>query len=543
MSAATDAGRAVPVLHMTQIVKHFGGVQALRGADLTVHAGEVVALMGENGAGKSTLMNVLAGVIQPDGGNFLIHGTPHRFSSPAAAQHAGVAMIPQELDLVPQASVAANLFLGNELRTRWRTVDRRAMRHQAKELLDDLGIEINPERSVGTLRVGEQQMVAIAKALRLNARILVMDEPTSALAEGEVRRLFEVIPGLRRRGVATIYISHRMDEIFQVADRGIVMRDGMNAGDFLPEQTAPAEVIRMMTGRPIDQVYPDREPPADDVRLRITDLAVTAGVSASGRREPAGVSLDVRRGEILGLAGLLGAGRTELLEAMFGSAGHALSGAIEIDGQPVKIRSTRDASELGIGLVPEDRRAAGLVMPASVGDNILLLSLRRLARLGLRRARAERAVVAGSIKDLNIKTQRQETIVGTLSGGNQQKVVFAKNLVTQPRLLLLDEPTRGVDVGAKSEIYRLLAQLASDGLSVIVASSEIPELLGICDRIAVLRDGRVVTVLEREQATQEAILMAASLKPAAGSGRQAQERSDIEDASRPTPKPPVMEEA
>ncbi|WP_237565637.1 sugar ABC transporter ATP-binding protein [Ornithinimicrobium cavernae] len=541
MTAVTSTGHA-PVLAMTGIVKHFGGVQALRGANLTVRAGEVLALMGENGAGKSTMMNILAGVIQADGGALTVDGQPHRFSSPAAAQAAGVAMIPQELDLVPQASVADNIFLGDELRTRWRTVDRRAMRRKAKDLLDDLEIPISPERAVGSLRVGEQQMVAITKALRLNARIVVMDEPTSALSDSEVRRLFDLIPGLRRRGVATIYISHRMDEIFEIADRGTVMRDGLNAGEFEPGTTAVGEVIRMMTGRPIDQVYPDREPPAEDVRLRVRDLRVAAGLGQSGRREPAGVDLEVRRGEILGLAGLLGAGRTELLEAIFGTSGHALSGSVEVDGEPVTIRSPRDASELGIGLVPEDRRHAGLIMPASVADNIVLLSLRRIARKGLRRVGAERAAVAGAITDLNIKTHRQETIVGTLSGGNQQKVVFAKNLLTQPRVLLLDEPTRGVDVGAKSEIYRLLARLAADGMSVIVASSEVPELVGICDRIAVLRDGRVVTVLDRADATQEAILSAASLKTSAV-GPADGDRPDDSPADDSNPDDPDTEES
>ncbi|MGC5629250.1 sugar ABC transporter ATP-binding protein [Georgenia sp. Z1344] len=495
---------------MTGIAKSFGGIHALKGVDLEVRSGEVLALLGENGAGKSTLMNVLAGVVAPDAGRIVVGETERRFASPSDAQDAGVAMIHQELDLVPGASVTDNLFLGAEKR-RLGLLDRRGMERETKELLDEVGIRISPSRHVGTMRVGEQQMVAIAKALRQDARILVMDEPTSALSETEVARLFEIVPGLRRRGVAVIFISHRMDEIAQIADRGAVMRDGENVGTFDVATTSPSDVIRLMIGKPLDQVYPDRVQPEPDVRLRLRDLRLDGGVDIS-RSEPNGIGLEVRRGEVLGLAGLLGAGRSELLEAVFGLGGSRLRGDVELDGEKVTIRSPRDAMAHGIGFVPEDRRAAGLNMHATVGANIAISVLERLATLGWRSRTKERAAVTRAVESLRIKTRSQDTIVRTLSGGNQQKVVFGRNMLREPRVLLLDEPTRGVDVGAKSEIYRLLAELSADGVAVVMASSELPELIGACDRIAVLREGRVVTVVDADEATEESLLAAAGME-------------------------------
>ncbi|MFD1719552.1 sugar ABC transporter ATP-binding protein [Georgenia deserti] len=501
---------APPRLRMEGIAKSFGGVRALRGVDLTVHDGEVLALLGENGAGKSTLMNVLSGVVVPDAGRIVVDGTEHRFSSPADAQRAGVAMIHQELDLVPQGTVAGNIFLGDEPRRAIGLADRSAMRERAGALLSDLGIDIDPDTQVQSLRVGEQQMVAIAKALRLEARILVMDEPTSALSDAEVRTLFALLPVLRRQGVAVIYISHRLDEITEIADRATVLRDGEHVGTVDIAGADPSEVIRLMIGRSVEEIFPRRPAPAGDVRLTVRGLAVPRD-PLSPRREPAGIDLEVRRGEILGLAGLLGSGRTELLEALYGLAGEKLTGTVEIDGSPVRLTSPRRALRLGIGLVPEDRRAAGLVMQQSVGANIVLSALRELARLGLRRRSGERSAVRASIERLSIKTPTGEAIVGTLSGGNQQKVVFARNLLREPRILLLDEPTRGVDIGAKSEVYHLLADLTETGLSVLVASSEVGELVGLCDRIAVLRGGRVVDTFDRSEADEETILAAAAL--------------------------------
>lgn len=509
----------VPRLQMKGIVKRFGGVHALRGADLTVRAGEVLALLGENGAGKSTLMNILSGVIAPDSGSIHIDGNEHSFSSPAEAQLAGVAMIHQELDLVPQGSVASNLFLGDEPRKALGLVHRGSMHRQARALLDDLGIGIDATTEVQSLRVGEQQMVAIAKALRLDARILVMDEPTSALSENEVRTLFALLPGLRRRGVAIIYISHRLDEITEIADRATVLRDGDHVATVDLADADPAEVVRLMIGKSVDEIFPDRQVPEGDVRLSVTNLRVPRH-PLSARREPDGIDLTVRRGEILGLAGLLGSGRTELLEALYGLAGHKASGQVEIDGAPVHLTSPRSALRLGIGFVPEDRRAAGLVMQQSVAANVVLSALRRLSRFSIRRRSAEGTAVEESIARLRIKTERGETIVQTLSGGNQQKVVFARNLLRDPRILLLDEPTRGVDVGAKAEIYRLLSTLSAAGLSVVVASSEVGELVGLCDRIAVLRGGRIVAAFDRSDADQERILAAAAMSTAPEASRQ-----------------------
>ncbi|MGO1561401.1 Ribose ABC transport system, ATP-binding protein RbsA (TC 3.A.1.2.1) [Actinomycetales bacterium JB111] len=501
---------STPVLQMTGIAKRFGGVHALKGVDLEVRAGEVMALLGENGAGKSTLMNILAGVVTPDAGTIVVGGEERHFHGPSDSQAAGVAMIHQELDLVPGTSVADNIFLGAEKR-RFGLLDRRATERETRELLAEVGIRIPPSRLVGSMRVGEQQMVAIAKALRLNARILVMDEPTSALSETEVARLFEIIPGLRRRGVAIIFISHRMDEIAQIADRGTVMRDGANVGSFDVATTAPGEVIRLMIGKPLDQVYPDREKPSDEVRLRLRGLALASGPDAA-RSEPRGIDLVAHRGEVVGLAGLLGAGRSELLDAIFGLGGRRLRGQIEIDGQPVRITSPRHALAAGIGYVPEDRRAAGLNMFGTVGNNIAIGVLRKLATLGWRSRSKERRAVAGAIETLHIKTHSQDTIVRTLSGGNQQKVVFGRYLLREPRVLLLDEPTRGVDVGAKSEIYRLLARLSAEGVTVLMASSELPELIGACDRIVVLNEGAVVTEMPAAEASEEKLLAAAGME-------------------------------
>ncbi|WP_298326113.1 sugar ABC transporter ATP-binding protein [Haloactinopolyspora sp.] len=496
---------------MKGIVKHYGGVRALRGVDFAVGAGEVHALLGENGAGKSTLMNVLSGVVRPDGGHIEIGGEVVELATPAAAQNAGVAMIHQELDLVPQASIMANLFLGREHRTTWRTLDRSAMRRESAAVLADLGVDLEPSRQLSSLRVGEQQMVAIAKALSLDARILVMDEPTSALSDSEVDRLFAILPRLRGRGMGVVFISHRMDEIAVIADRATVMRDGHNVGSFDVADTPASEVIRMMVGQPIEQLFPERRPPGSRFRLEARGLSVDTGRNAAGRTEPRGVDLTVREGEIVGLAGLLGAGRTEVLDAMFGLAGPRLRGTVKIDGEPVRLDSPRAALAAGIGYVPEDRRAAGLVMKESVAANIVLAALRGLARFGWRDRANERAAVASSISELQIKAASPDVAVGTLSGGNQQKVVFARHLLRQPRLLLLDEPTRGVDIGAKTEIYRLLARLAEGGMAVVLASSEMPELIGVCDRIVVLRGGRNVGELQAATTSQEEILAAASL--------------------------------
>jgi len=501
------------VVTMTGIAKRFGGVVALAGVDFTVRAGEVHALLGENGAGKSTLINVLSGVITDYDGEIAVGGAPVRFGGPADAQSAGIATIHQELDLVPALSVAENLVLGREPRTRLRTIDRRAMVRTAREQLARLGADIDPRRPVGSLRIGEQQLVEIAKALSLRARVLIMDEPTAALADAEVKRLFATIDGLRGQGVGIVYISHRLEEIEVVADRATVLRNGAVAGTVRPGQTDRQRIIGLMVGRSAESLFDSAaSAAATDARplLEVEELAVRPKAARPGRCEPAGVSLTVRCGEIVGLAGLMGAGRTELLETLYGAGpGGRRTGAVRLDGRPYEPHNPRDALRAGVGFVPEDRRRSALVLEHPVGRSIVLTALRRLTTLGVVRRRRERVAVARKIAELAIKTPSAAAPVGALSGGNQQKVIFARQLLAEPRLLLLDEPTRGVDIGAKAEIYRLLHRLADDGMGILLASSELPELLGVCDRVVVLRHGRAVADLDASGCTGEDVLAAA----------------------------------
>ncbi|WP_427884725.1 sugar ABC transporter ATP-binding protein [Kribbella sp. GL6] len=493
---------------MSAIGKRYGGVQACDGVDFVLGAGEVHALLGENGAGKSTLMKILSGDVTEYAGTIAIDGEPVRFNGPTDAQSAGIAMIHQELDLVPALSVADNIFLGRELRTPYRTVDRRRMERAARELLDRGGVSLDPRRPVGDLRVGEQQLVTIAKAISLDARVLIMDEPTSALTSSEVERLFDVIRELRQSGVGIVYISHRMEEIAQVADRATVLRNGRIVTSFDPRELSTAEVVEAMVGRPVQTMFSTPDSDTGDELLRVEDLALKA--KRPGRRDPDGVSLTVRAGEIVGLAGLLGSGRTELLETLYGVApGGTLTGRIVLQGKPIRPRSPRQALAHGIGFVPEDRRASGLVLFHSILANTVVSSLPAYGRLGVVARRLERTASASMADRLRLKFGRMQDEVGTLSGGNQQKVVFGRMLLTEPKLLLLDEPTRGVDVGAKAEIYRLLGELAAQGIGVLLASSELPELVGVCDRVVVLRDGRDVASFSTAHSGEGDLLAAA----------------------------------
>ncbi|MGC4790473.1 sugar ABC transporter ATP-binding protein [Micromonospora sp. DT178] len=511
------------IVAMSGIAKRFGGVHALRGVDLTLRAGEVHALLGENGAGKSTLINILSGVVTDYDGEISIGGAPARFAGPAAAQAAGIATIHQELDLVPALSVAENLVLGREPRTRLRTLDRRAMTRAARDWLGPLGAQIDPRRPVGSLRVGEQQLVEIAKALSLDAQVLIMDEPTAALADAEVRRLMSTIRALRGRGVAVVYISHRLEEIEHIADRATVLRNGEVAGTLRPDRADRQKIITLMVGRPAETLFgagsggAAAASPAGPAVLEVDDLAVRPRGTRPGRCEPAGVSLTVRAGEIVGLAGLMGAGRTELLETLYGAGPPGRRrGLVRLAGRPYAPRGPRSALRAGVGFVPEDRRRSALVLEHPVGRSIVLAALRRLSTAGVVRNGRERDAVRQQVAALAIKTSSAAAPVGSLSGGNQQKVVFARHLLTRPRLLLLDEPTRGVDVGAKAEIYRLLRRLADDGMGILLASSELPELTGVCDRIVVLRRGRAVAELPADGCTGEDILTAAMGGTAAG---------------------------
>jgi ribose transport system ATP-binding protein len=508
------------VLRMRGISKSFPGVRALSGVDLTVHAGEVAALLGENGAGKSTLMNILAGVHGDYEGTIEVGGEKVAIHSPKDAQRHGIAMIHQELNLVPELSIADNIFLGREPRTAWGTRDRAAAHSRTAELLAGLGLRLSPRRQVRQCRIAEQQLIEVAKALSLNVRILVMDEPTSALADAEVRRLFEVIRDLTGRGVAVVYISHRLEELEEIADSVTVLRDGAYAGHRTMAETTRAELIQMMVGRPLGDLFP-REPAehgGGDVRLRVEDLTLGDG---AGRAALHGVGLTVRAGEIVGLAGLMGAGRSEVLETLYG-VHRPVTGRIELDGRPYRPRSPQYAIRRGLALVAEDRKAQSLVLGNTVAFNTSLAALGRYTRMFVDRRR-ERAAVAEQIRELRVKTPGLNATVRNLSGGNQQKVVLAKCLLTEPKVLLMDEPTRGIDVGAKAEIHALMSRLAAAGTALLVVSSELPELIAMCDRILVLCEGRITGEFHRDPAhgpgaTQEDILAAAMARQAVLTG-------------------------
>jgi len=513
-----------PLLEMRDIGKTFPGVRALGGVSLTLRRGEVVALLGENGAGKSTLINVLSGVFSSYDGEILLDGEPVAIHTPPDAQRLGIATIHQELNLVPDMSVADNIWLGRE-RTGRGLVSGRRTNAGAAELLRRVGLDVPPKRLVRQCRVAEQQLIEVAKALSVDARILIMDEPTSALADAEVRRLFGVIRGLTAEGAAIVYISHRLEELEEIADSVNVLRDGRWIGSTPMAGTVRDELIRMMVGRSIDEL-PRRtrlrgKGDAEPVRLKVAGLEV-ARDGGAGRVAVKGVDLEVRRGEVVGLAGLMGAGRTETLEAIFGAyPRHAVRGRMELDGRSYAPHSPKDAIRAGVVLVAEDRKQQSLVLGSSVKFNTSLASLSDFLTLGWVRAKAERKEVGDQVRRLGVKTPSINTTVSTLSGGNQQKVVLAKCLLTQPSVILLDEPTRGIDVGAKDEIYALVADLAQAGVSVLVASSELPELLRMSDRIVVLCEGRVTDVVGAADADQSRILEAAMARQSVVSGTPA----------------------
>jgi ribose transport system ATP-binding protein len=502
-----------PLVEMQGVAKHFGGVQALRGVDFELRAGEIHALLGENGAGKSTLMSILAGVHAPDAGVLKIDGTPVRFASPREAQAAGIATIFQELDLVPSLDVAANLFLGRELRLPGGFLDVKAMRREARKRLTAIELDIDVERLVGDLSIGHRQVVAIVKALSYASRILIMDEPTAALTVGEVDRLFGIMRRLAASGVGIVYISHRLEEVPQIADRVTVMRDGRIAGVTEP-QAPQAELVSLLVGRPLDELFPARPNAVGRRLLHLQDARFRPTRERAGWQCPEAISLDVHAGEIVGLAGVMGAGRTELLSALYGTGlAGSWSGTVEVDGKPVRLESIRAARKAGIAFVTDDRRGSGLMLRMSVGRNLVMSVLERISPSGFMSAAREALAVAQSLGQFDIRPRNAAIAVGALSGGNQQKVVLAKEILGSPRLLLLDEPTRGVDVGAKGEIYARLGELAAQGLGILVASSEMPELIGLCDRIVVLREGRNVAEF-RDKVDEHTVLAAANGKAA-----------------------------
>jgi ribose transport system ATP-binding protein len=501
--------RAV-VLQARAVSKEFSGVRVLWDVDFALARGEVHALMGENGAGKSTLMKILAGVHTDYAGAVEVEGAAVRFTGVRDAERAGIAIIHQELNLVPELPVADNIFLGREPLIAGLLVDRRAMRNAAQSLLHRLGIDLDPDVRIADLRVGEQQLVEIAKALSLEARILIMDEPTSALSAAECEILFKVVRQLAKAGVAIIYISHRIDEVMAIADRVTVLRDGRHVVTAPIAELGREAIIRAMVGRAIDEHArrdaADRGTPI----LAVRDLSLEISRRQGTRRVLSDVSFDLHRGEVLGIGGLLGAGRTEILETIFGSAEGRRGGRIAIAGEEVEIASPIAAQKLGLALVPEDRKARGLHLAAPIRDNVALPSIGTLSRFGFRAFAREAALARKAVADLRIRCEGIEQPAVSLSGGNQQKVVIAKWLATAPSILLLDEPTRGIDVGAKREIYDLIFSLAGQGMAIIVVTSELPELLLLSDRILVMCEGRMTGMLDREAATQEAVMRLAA---------------------------------
>ncbi|MCD6029414.1 MAG: transporter related [Thermomicrobiales bacterium] len=492
-------GQESPVLEMEHVSKAFGATQALDDVSLALQRGEIHALLGENGAGKSTLIKIFTGIQQPDSGEIRVDGVPIQVSSPQDAQRFGVAAIYQEPMIFPDLSVAENIFIGH--RDRGKIVDRRRMEREAEEVLARLDVHLDVGEPARGLTLAEQQTVEIAKAISLDVRVLIMDEPTASLSAHEVRRLFRIVANLRQQGVAILFISHRMEEVFEIADRVTILRDGRWISTTPRAELTPASAIRQMVGREVKELFrrQRREPGA--VRLEARQLS-REGVFQD-------VSFDLRAGEVLGFAGLVGARRTDVGLALFGIA-PADRGEIRLDGQHVAIASPRDAMARGIAYSTEDRRQLGLVMPLSIAANISLPSLPRfLSPNGLVRRTAERDAAEGFRQRLSIRAPSVETPTAALSGGNQQKVVISKWLETKPKVLILDEPTRGIDVGAKVEVHQLIDDLAAEGMAIILISSDLPEVLAMSDRILVMREGRQMAIFDHDDATQERVLTAA----------------------------------
>lgn len=497
MTDRTDSDREQPLLEMRGIRKRFPGVLALDGVDLDLRHGEVLALLGENGAGKSTLIKMLGGAHRPDEGEIRVDGEPVELRSATDARRAGIAVIYQEFNLVRGLTVAENLFLGRES-TKFGFVRHRSEREQVKKWLKRIGLDIDPDRTCGSLTVAQQQAVEIAKALSCNARILVMDEPSAVLTEQEVEKLFSVVRDLREEGIGIIYISHRLEEVDLLADRVLVLRDGRRAGEGAVAEMGRKKVIEMMVGRSLEDEFPERRREIGEERLRVDGLRRGRAVR--------GVSFSVRAGEIVGFSGLVGAGRTETMRLIAG-ADRPDSGEIRIDGEVVSFRSPRDAIAAGVCLLSEDRKEEGLVLAHSAIDNFGLPNLRRFSRAGWIEEKKEREEFDRYAKQLSLRVSGPDQRARELSGGNQQKVVLAKWLARHADVILFDEPTRGIDVGAKFEIYQLMNQLAAAGKAIVMVSSELPEILGMSDRILVMREGEVVGEIENtSETTQEDVL-------------------------------------
>jgi D-xylose transport system ATP-binding protein len=498
------------LLEMKDIVKEFPGVRALDGVSFTLEKGEFHSLVGENGAGKSTLMKVLSGVY-PAGtyeGDILINSEQRHFRNIRDSENAGVAIIFQELSLVKELTVGENIFLGQEP-ARLGIINWTELYHRASKLLSDLHLEIDPREQVGNLGIGQQQLVEIAKALSKNASILVLDEPTAALTESEVETLFIILRKLKSRDVGMIYISHKLDEVFEMSDRITVLRDGKTVGTQPASELTKDQVIAQMVGREVGDIFPKSKHELGDVALEVKDLTVYSP-DVADKKLVDNISFSVRKGEVLGIAGLMGAGRTELLMAIFGAWQGKYHREIFVEGKPVSITSPLGAIEHKIGFVTEDRKRFGLILPQTILDNMTLAGLRSISGKFLTNRTRETIAANGPMKSLRIKANSPLTITGTLSGGNQQKVVLGKWLLTGPKILFLDEPTRGIDVGAKQEIYTEINKLAEQGMAIVLVSSELPEVLGLSDRVIVLHEGKMTGEFTRADATPERVMHAAT---------------------------------
>lgn len=490
-----------PILELKEITKRFSGVEVLHQVSFDLRPGEVHALLGENGAGKSTLVKVMTGVHRPDGGEIHLHGQRVEFDAPSASLQAGIAAIYQELSLFPDLNVAENIFVGRQPTAAGGRLDWRTLYREAEQLLASLGMHLDLKQKARSLSIAQQQMVEIARALSINARILIMDEPTSSLTLTEVADLFRLVRRLRADGTAIVFISHRLEELYEIADRVTVLRDGAYVDTRPMAEISREELIRLMVGRTISNLFPKQEATIGDVALKVENLTLD-GVFEN-------VSFELRQGEILGMAGLVGAGRTDVARAIFGVE-PPTGGRIEVEGKAVSISSPQQAIDLGLALVPEDRQLHGLIPPMNIVANISLPMLGSFARRGWLRPRQERDAAFQAAQQMEVRANNIWQRARELSGGNQQKVVLAKWLSTKPRILILDEPTRGIDVGTKAAIHALMSELAGQGLAILMISSELPEVLGMSDRILVMREGRVTGQFSRAEATQEKIMSAAT---------------------------------
>lgn len=496
------------MLVVENITKKFPGVTALDNVCLEIEPGKVTAIIGENGAGKSTLMKILSGVYHDFEGRILFNGKPVRFAHPKEAQEKGIAIIHQELNLIPYLTITENIFLGREIINKWGMLDNKAMRLKSKQLLDKLKLNVDPGKLVSDIKVGQQQVVEIAKALLVDSDVIIMDEPTSAISESEVEVLFGIIEDLKKENKAIVYISHKLDELFRIADKYIVLRDGkmIEAGNM--KGITHDAIIKKMVGREINIVRKQNLQDNKNELLKVDNLSLKHPEKFN-EYQFQNISFTVNRGEIVGVFGLMGAGRTELLETIFGMHPEFSSGRVMIEGRSFKCKKPADAIKTGLALVPEDRKKDGLVLGLNVKTNISLTTLNELEQAGMLNNKKETILAKKYISDLQIKTPSDRQLARNLSGGNQQKVVLAKWLATHPKILMLDEPTRGIDINAKNEIYKLIFKLADEGLGIIVVSSELPEILAISDRILVMAEGRLTAEFPVKEATEDGVLNAA----------------------------------